>query len=141
MVGYPESLTDPSYHGQILSFTYPLLGNYGVPSFSKDKWGLYEHFESDRIRMYQPFTFTFTLSSPTSLRRSFLRYDLNNVLTSTSLIPPSPSGTLSLLATCSLRLTLSPSSPPSPRSENILTVLWWQDLFSLRSLLFGHFAL
>lgn len=31
MVGYPESLTDPSYRGQILSFTYPLLGNYGVP--------------------------------------------------------------------------------------------------------------
>lgn len=52
MVGYPESLTDPSYHGQILSFTYPVLGNYGVPSFTKDKWGLYEHFESDRIRVY-----------------------------------------------------------------------------------------
>ena len=32
MVGYPESLTDPSYRGQILTFTYPLLGNYGVPS-------------------------------------------------------------------------------------------------------------
>lgn len=31
MVGYPESLTDPSYAGQILIFTYPLLGNYGVP--------------------------------------------------------------------------------------------------------------
>lgn len=31
MVGYPESLTDPSYKGQILVFTYPLLGNYGVP--------------------------------------------------------------------------------------------------------------
>ena len=31
MVGYPESLTDPSYCGQILVFTYPLLGNYGVP--------------------------------------------------------------------------------------------------------------
>ncbi len=31
MVGYPESLTDPSYRGQILTFTYPLLGNYGVP--------------------------------------------------------------------------------------------------------------
>jgi len=32
MVGYPESLTDPSYRGQILAFTYPLLGNYGVPN-------------------------------------------------------------------------------------------------------------
>ncbi len=31
MVGYPEALTDPSYHGQILCFTYPLIGNYGVP--------------------------------------------------------------------------------------------------------------
>ena len=32
MVGYPESITDPSYTGQILTFTYPLIGNYGVPS-------------------------------------------------------------------------------------------------------------
>jgi carbamoyl-phosphate synthase small subunit len=32
MVGYPESLTDPSYRGQILTFTYPLIGNYGVPN-------------------------------------------------------------------------------------------------------------
>ncbi|CAG8559159.1 12916_t:CDS:2, partial [Ambispora leptoticha] len=32
MVGYPESLTDPSYHGQILVLTFPLIGNYGVPS-------------------------------------------------------------------------------------------------------------
>ena len=31
MTGYPESLTDPSYTGQILLFTYPLIGNYGVP--------------------------------------------------------------------------------------------------------------
>ena len=32
MVGYPESLTDPSYQDQILVLTYPLIGNYGVPS-------------------------------------------------------------------------------------------------------------
>lgn len=32
MTGYPESLTDPSYEGQILVFTYPLIGNYGVPA-------------------------------------------------------------------------------------------------------------
>ena len=32
MTGYPESLTDPSYAGQILVMTYPLIGNYGVPS-------------------------------------------------------------------------------------------------------------
>jgi len=31
MVGYPEALTDPSYRGQILCLTYPLIGNYGVP--------------------------------------------------------------------------------------------------------------
>jgi len=31
MTGYPESLTDPSYEGQILVSTYPLIGNYGVP--------------------------------------------------------------------------------------------------------------
>lgn len=31
MTGYPESLTDPSYKGQILTLTYPLVGNYGVP--------------------------------------------------------------------------------------------------------------
>ena len=36
MVGYPESLTDPSYNGQILTFTYPLIGNYGVPPHQKD---------------------------------------------------------------------------------------------------------
>lgn len=34
MVGYPETLTDPSYAGQILVFTYPLIGNYGVPALS-----------------------------------------------------------------------------------------------------------
>ena len=41
MTGYPESLTDPSYAGQILLFTYPLIGNYGVPP--KDRW------ESEKI--------------------------------------------------------------------------------------------
>jgi carbamoyl-phosphate synthase small subunit len=48
MVGYPETLTDPSYRGQILTFTYPLVGNYGVPA--EDPPGeLSTHFESDRI--------------------------------------------------------------------------------------------
>lgn len=32
MVGYPESLTDPSYKDQLLILTYPLIGNYGVPA-------------------------------------------------------------------------------------------------------------
>ena len=37
MVGYPESLTDPSYKNQILVLTYPSIGNYGVPPHGKDK--------------------------------------------------------------------------------------------------------
>ncbi|HLG25180.1 MAG TPA: glutamine-hydrolyzing carbamoyl-phosphate synthase small subunit [Candidatus Gracilibacteria bacterium] len=51
MVGYPESLTDPSYQGQILTFTYPLIGNYGVPAERKNKFGVSEVFESDRIHV------------------------------------------------------------------------------------------
>jgi carbamoyl-phosphate synthase small subunit len=51
MVGYPQSLTDPSYKGQILSLTYPLVGNYGVPGDELDQWGLPAHFESDRIQV------------------------------------------------------------------------------------------
>lgn len=43
MVGYPESMTDPSYRGQLLVFTYPLIGNYGVPEK--------EFFESDQIHV------------------------------------------------------------------------------------------
>ena len=48
MVGYPESLTDPSYRGQILAFTYPSIGNYGVPAHVNDEFGLDKFFESDR---------------------------------------------------------------------------------------------
>ncbi|MBI5413200.1 glutamine-hydrolyzing carbamoyl-phosphate synthase small subunit [Candidatus Peregrinibacteria bacterium] len=51
MVGYPESLTDPSYRGQILVLTYPLVGNYGVPDDSKDKWNIKKHFESGEIQI------------------------------------------------------------------------------------------
>jgi len=50
MVGYPESLTDPSYRGQILVLTYPLIGNYGVPENVVEE-GLSKHFESDRIQV------------------------------------------------------------------------------------------
>lgn len=46
MVGYPESMTDPSYHGQILVLTYPLIGNYGVPGDEKDEFDLPKFFES-----------------------------------------------------------------------------------------------
>lgn len=50
MNGYPESLTDPSYKGQILVATYPLIGNYGVPEMNiKD--GMTEFFESDRVHI------------------------------------------------------------------------------------------
>lgn len=49
MVGYPESLTDPSYSGQILCVTYPLVGNYGVPSEGIDENGISLNFESERI--------------------------------------------------------------------------------------------
>lgn len=40
MVGYPESLTDPSYYSQILVLTYPLVGNYGIPDSVVDQFGL-----------------------------------------------------------------------------------------------------
>ncbi|EPX71370.1 arginine specific carbamoyl-phosphate synthase subunit Arg5 [Schizosaccharomyces octosporus yFS286] len=50
-VGYVESMTDPSYKQQILVFTQPLIGNYGVPSGSKrDEHGLLRHFESPHIQ-------------------------------------------------------------------------------------------
>jgi carbamoyl-phosphate synthase small subunit len=51
MVGYTETLTDPSYRGQILCFTYPSIGNYGVPSEKElDEFGLPKYFESNRIQ-------------------------------------------------------------------------------------------
>ncbi|MBI9069701.1 MAG: glutamine-hydrolyzing carbamoyl-phosphate synthase small subunit [Salinivirgaceae bacterium] len=50
MTGYPESLTDPSYKGQILVSTFPLIGNYGVPSSEKEQ-GILKHFESDKIHI------------------------------------------------------------------------------------------
>lgn len=50
MSGYPESLTDPSYKGQILVLTYPLIGNYGVPPMLRDG-GLLRYFESESIHI------------------------------------------------------------------------------------------
>ena len=50
MTGYPESLTDPSYKGQILVLTYPLVGNYGVPVRDREN-ELYKFFESDRLHI------------------------------------------------------------------------------------------
>ena len=49
MMGYPESLTDPSYAGQLMTLTYPLVGNYGVPPFSVEPDGLATFMESDKI--------------------------------------------------------------------------------------------
>ncbi len=48
--GYYEALTDPSNVGQIYTLTYPLVGNYGVPPWEKDEYGLYKWFESNSIR-------------------------------------------------------------------------------------------
>lgn len=50
MTGYPESLTDPSYRGQILCLTYPLVGNYGAPAKSEEN-DLYRFYESSSIHI------------------------------------------------------------------------------------------
>lgn len=50
MVGYPQSLTDPSYKGQILVSTWPLMGNYGVPGNDADERGIPLFFESGRVQ-------------------------------------------------------------------------------------------
>ena len=49
MTGYPESLTDPSYAGQLMTLTYPLVGNYGVPPFTVEPNGLATFMESEKI--------------------------------------------------------------------------------------------
>ncbi len=51
MVGYPQSLTDPSYAGQILAFTYPLIGNYGIGDPCPDRHGIPKNFESEKIQV------------------------------------------------------------------------------------------
>ncbi|MBD3361117.1 glutamine-hydrolyzing carbamoyl-phosphate synthase small subunit [Candidatus Peregrinibacteria bacterium] len=51
MIGYPESMSDPSYKGQILTFTYPLIGNYGTGGACKDKFGISKRFESGKIQV------------------------------------------------------------------------------------------
>ena len=51
MVGYPESMTDPSYKSQILVLTYPCIGNYGVPEPIRDKNNLLKYFESENIQI------------------------------------------------------------------------------------------
>ena len=50
MTGYPESLTDPSYTGQILVSTYPMIGNYGVP-FDQKENGIHKYYESHKLHI------------------------------------------------------------------------------------------
>jgi carbamoyl-phosphate synthase small subunit len=50
MVGYTETMTDPSYAGQLLCFTYPLIGNYGVADYAFDENGICQGFESTGIK-------------------------------------------------------------------------------------------
>ncbi|MFX1435175.1 MAG: glutamine-hydrolyzing carbamoyl-phosphate synthase small subunit [Promethearchaeota archaeon] len=49
--GYNETLTDPSYKGQIVVMTHPLVGNYGVPAWEKDIYNIPKYFESDSIKV------------------------------------------------------------------------------------------
>lgn len=49
MTGYPESLTDPSYAGQLMVLTYPLVGNYGVPERTFKADGIASFMESEKI--------------------------------------------------------------------------------------------
>lgn len=51
ITGYDITITDPSYRNQILVFTQPLIGNYGVPSYEKDRFNLHKHFESGKIQV------------------------------------------------------------------------------------------
>lgn len=51
MVGYPEALTDPSFKGQILIFSHPMMGNYGVPSKEVLEFGIPKYFESERVQV------------------------------------------------------------------------------------------
>ena len=51
MMGYPESLTVPSYAGQLMTLTFPLVGNYGVPPFTFEENGLPTFMESEKIHV------------------------------------------------------------------------------------------
>lgn len=51
MVGYTEALTDPSYRGQMLTLTYTMIGNYGVPSYDvRDQYNIPKYFEAEHIQ-------------------------------------------------------------------------------------------
>ena len=75
MTGYPESLTDPSYRGQILTFTFPLLGNYGVPDpHARDEYGLPRFLESDDIQVRGVVVRDLTRASHWQSTRSFSQW-------------------------------------------------------------------
>ncbi len=67
MTGYPESLTDPSYEGQILVTTYPILGNYGVPP-RREKDDVSEYYESDKIHCQAIVAQDYSYDIPTGRR-------------------------------------------------------------------------
>ena len=71
MSGYPESLTDPSYAGQLMTLTYPLVGNYGVPPFTMEENGL-ATFRGDCSRRGR--FCSRTEPSPTRTEPSLVRY-------------------------------------------------------------------
>ena len=65
-ISYPEALTDPSYRGQILALTYPIVGNYGVPSTTdRDQYGLLKYVESENIQVLVHACFFIPLRHPT----------------------------------------------------------------------------
>ncbi|HEV2165944.1 MAG TPA: glutamine-hydrolyzing carbamoyl-phosphate synthase small subunit [Thermoplasmata archaeon] len=75
MTGYPESLTDPSYRGQILTFTFPLLGNYGVPDpTARDPHGLPQFLESDEVQVRGVVVRDLTRASHWQSQRSFSQW-------------------------------------------------------------------
>src|SRR5690348_17482967 len=68
MTGYIEALTDPSYSGQILTLTYPLVGNYGVPNPTElDVDGIRKNLESEMIQVRRSEEHTSELQSPVHL--------------------------------------------------------------------------
>ena len=77
-LSYPEALTDPSYRGQILALTYPIVGNYGVPSTTdRDQYGLLKYVESENIQVPVHACFFIPLHHPTKAPLSPLSYLFN----------------------------------------------------------------
>lgn len=74
-LSYPEALTDPSYRGQILALTYPIVGNYGVPSTTdRDQYGLLKYVESENIQVPVNACFFIPLHHPTKAPLCLLSY-------------------------------------------------------------------